>query len=491
MASELSSKVAGAAIWVLGARTIVRASGLISIVILARLLPPEDFGIVGLTVAFLAAFEAMSDMSLNSALVRHPDLQRKHYDTAFSMAIIRSSVLGLIALFCAEPFAEFYGDERLVWVCYALAIQQFILGFINPGISDFQREFRFHRDFAYTALRKLGGVVTCITLALTIWPDYRALAAGTLASAVTSVAASYVLSPFRPRPSFAAFKELFGFTKWMMATNLLMFFNRRADTLIIGKTLGMSALGIQAVAMELANLVATEFAMPLQRAFMPSFAKLQNDLAAVRHGFSEAYGAAMALAIPFAIGVAAVAEPMIRLAFGEPWMAAVAPLQILAFCGLARASAQFCWPLIVALGVPRRLVPLQIISLAFGAPAIWYASLSYGLVGAAWAMFAMAALYAVLVMRAALRLIEAQSILVMSALPRFLGAALAMVLAIMIARAGLPPVTSSASAAIALFASVGVGAFVYPVSLILIWRVPWQPEGSGGAFAWHRRAADG
>ena len=159
--------------------------------------------------------------------------------------------------------------------------------------------------------------------------------------------------------------------------SLLDFVHRRCDALIIGKTLGLAPLGIYALAMELANLVADDFAQPLRRATMPGFAKLQDNLAELRAQFASAYGASMVFALPFALGVALVAAPMIRLAFGPDWSAAAAPLQVLCFYGLFGASVQFCWPLLVSMGQPRRLAVLQVVSLVLGVPVIWWASVEH------------------------------------------------------------------------------------------------------------------
>lgn len=474
----LSRKMAGGAVWMLSARMLMRASGLINVMILARFLPPADFGVVGLTVAFIAAFEAMSDLSMTAAIVRHPNPEKKHYDTAFTIALLRGVLLGGIALLCAEPLAEFYGDERLRYVAYALAAQSVIFGLTNTGTADFQRDMTFGKDFLYLAARKLGGSAACIGFALTIWPDYRALTAGLVIGSVCSVAASYGLHPMRPRISFAAFKELFGFSKWMLATNLLEFAHRRCDALILGKTLGLAPLGIYALAMELANLVATEFAMPLRRATMPGFAKLQDNLKDLRHQFATAYGASMVVAVPFALGVALVADPAIRLAFGPDWAAAAPPLRVLCLYGLFGASVQFCWPLVVSMGEPQRLAPLQIGTLAIGAPMIWWASLNYGLVGAAWAMAAMGGLYALLVMRAALSLSNGEAKDVMDWAPRTLGAGLAMTLAVEGVQLSLPYDGSAVLAGLHLVASMMVGVLVYPVALLVLWRLCGRPEGA-------------
>ena len=472
----LSRKMAGGAVWMLSARMLMRASGLINVMILARLLPPADFGVVGLTVALIGAFEAMSDLSMTAAIVRHPKPEKKHYDTAFTIALLRGLFIGGLALLCAQPLADFYGDERLVYVAWALAAQAVIFGLTNTGTADFQRDFTFGKDFTYLAARKLGGSAVSIGVALTIWPDYRALVAGLIAGSVTSVVASYWLHPMRPRLSFEAFRELFGFSKWMLATNLLDFAHRRVDALILGKTLGLAPLGIHALAMELANLVSNDFAQPLRRATMPGFAKLQSNLVELRRQFASAYGASMIFAVPFALGVALVAEPAIRLAFGPDWAAAAAPLRILCLYGLFGASVQFCWPLLVSMGQPRLFAPLQIGTLIVGAPAIWWTSINYGLIGAAWAMSAMGGVFALLVMRASLSLTQGRAAEVMDWAPRCLGAGLAMALAVRGVQSLLPYDGGAALAAVALIVSIAVGAIIYPLALLVLWRLAGKPD---------------
>jgi len=175
----LARRMAGGAVWMVSARMLMRASGLINVMILARLLPPADFGVVGLTVAFIGAFEAMSDTSMTSAIVRHISPKKRHYDTAFTIGVLRG----------------------------------FLIAFTNTYVADFQRDFEFNKDFAYVAIRKLGGSAVSIVTALTIFPDYRALVAGLIAGAVWSVLASFVLTRKWPRFGLGAFGELFNFSK--------------------------------------------------------------------------------------------------------------------------------------------------------------------------------------------------------------------------------------------------------------------------------------
>jgi len=128
------------------------------------------------------------------------------------------------------------------------------------------------------------------------------------------------------------------------------------------------------------------------------------------------------------------------------------------------------------MGEPKRFAPLQIITLILGAPLIWWASLEYGLIGAAWAMCAMGGLYALLVMRAALMLCEGEAVQVLDWAPRALGAGLAMALAVRGLQIVLPYDGGAGLAAVHLFSSIAVGAVVYPLVLLILWHLAGRPE---------------
>jgi len=186
----------------------------------------------------------------------------------------------------------------------------------------------------------------------------------------------------------------------------------------------------------------------------------------------------MVVAVPFATGVALVAEPMIRLAFGPDWAAAAPPLRILCLYGIFAASAQFCWPLLISVGEPRRFALIQLVTLIFGAPAIWWASVNYGLEGTAWAMAAMGGLFAVLIMLSTLSLIGDDVSSVLQWAPRSLAAALVMTLVVEGAQLAIPYDGTAGLAAIHLGMSVVLGAVTYPLALLLLWRLAGRPEGA-------------
>jgi len=150
---------------------------------------------------------------------------------------------------------------------------------------------------------------------------------------------------------------------------------------------------------------------------------------------------------------------------------------VLAANGLALASVAFCWPVIIAMGEPRKLAPLQILSLIVGGPSIWWASTEFGLVGAAWAMVGMSTLYAALVMRVALTLMRSDTLIVLRWLPRVLCATLAMAVCVRMVQAGLPPITGAASAAVVFIGTGVTGAASYPVALLGLWWMAGKPVG--------------
>ena len=476
--AQLGRSVAIGAAWTIGSRWLMRSAGLINIILLARLVPASDFGLIGLAVAFLGAFEALSDMSLIAALVRHPNPQRAHYDTVFTFQIIRGAFLAAIAALCAQPLAAWYEEPRLALIIYALAAQMLIYGFVNPGVADFLRSMNFRRDFIYMAVRKLAGVGACMALALTIWPDWRALIANLLVGAAALTVASYALHPYRPRLSLAAAGELFSFSKWMVVGNLLVFMRRRVGHFILPKIVGAHGLGLFTLAQELSNMVTTEIALPAQRALLPGFSRSQNDAAVLRSHFTRGLGMLAAICAPLVVGMAMTAESLVRLAYGADKLGAAEPMTVLAFYGAASILGVYVEPLVIALGQPRKLQMANLATMLMVAGGVlWFAPI-WGLIGAAAAIAFAEGAYGIWATTIAARMTGVSLRAILSELWRPILAVAAMAVCVHWAQSLAPAPETSGAAAIRLGLSVLAGGLSYPAALLAVWRASGRPKGA-------------
>jgi lipopolysaccharide exporter len=124
----------------------LRFIGLISVFILAHLLDPDDFGIMGLAVAALALVELLGAVGLWQALLRIKDWDREHLDTAWTIQLILFGAMGLLALCSAPLVARFYGQPALTAVLAVLSLRFLALGLANIGVVEFDRKLTFGRD---------------------------------------------------------------------------------------------------------------------------------------------------------------------------------------------------------------------------------------------------------------------------------------------------------------------------------------------------------
>jgi lipopolysaccharide exporter len=189
---------------------------------------------------------------------------------------IRGVVLGSGLALLAWPLAAWFEEPRLEAIVYWLAFGAFIQGFWNIATVDFRKRLEMGKDFRFFLIPKLGSFVIGIALAFA-WRSYWALVVAIVARRVIQLALGYAMRPYRPRPSLKHWRELVGFSKWLLVNNVLTFVRDQIDVLVVGKLAGPRLLGLYSVAAEIANLPITELALPIGRAIYPGFAKFAAD----------------------------------------------------------------------------------------------------------------------------------------------------------------------------------------------------------------------
>lgn len=391
MKKELGKKVAVGAAWMVGMKFVVQGLGLISTLILARLLVPEDFGLIAIAMIFFAILEAMTSFSFDLALIQNQEAKRHHYNTAWTLTIIQGTITALALSLLASPAATFFNDPRLVDIIYALAFITFIQSFENIGIVAFRKELEMHKEFTFLVIKKLVAFTVTISCAI-ILQNYWALVLGILASRVTGLFLSYWMHPYRPRPSLQAARELITYTKWLLFNNILLVLIKNTDDAIIGKVLGPTGLGFYTIAYEISNLPTTELVYPITRAVFPGYAKIASDMKQLRKGFLDVTSLVLLVTIPVAAGIAVTADLFIPILLGQKWQQAAELAQILALFGITRVFGAGTGAVYLAIGKPKVITYLACFRLIIGIPIIYFAAISAGLTGVAWAVFAIGAL---------------------------------------------------------------------------------------------------
>ena len=216
----MKAEIAKGATWMILLRLCDRTLGLVSTLILARLLVPADFGLIAMAMSFIALIELAGAFSFEIALIQHPDPSREHYDTVWTLNLAFALGCAGLTAALASVAARFYAEPRLSLVMFVLSVGWIVQGLENIGIVNFRRRMDFSREFAFMFGKRIVGFVVTLTLAYAL-RSYWALIVGQLSIRFTGLVLSYAMEPFRPRLSVARRRELFSFSGWMLVSNIM------------------------------------------------------------------------------------------------------------------------------------------------------------------------------------------------------------------------------------------------------------------------------
>jgi lipopolysaccharide exporter len=350
---SLMARAAHGFAWVCAWRMATRIMGLCSTLILVRLLAPAEFGIVAIAMSFIQSIDQFSQIGVEEALIRLRAPDQRTYDTAFTMIALRCCLIAIIAAAAALPVAGFFKEPRLAPIMLVIAGVSLITGFENIGVQDFRREMRFDQEFIFQALPRLAGIITTVVVAF-VWRNYWALVIGTAMTRVTRVAVSYAIHPMRPHFSLAAWRDLIGFSLWTWAICAARVLRDQSTVFIIGRTLGSAQVGMLSVGSEIALLPSSEIVLPMGRSMFSAFALARRSQEDVETISRRLVGAAVMVTLPSSIGLALVAEPLVRLVLGPAWMETVPLLQVVAVCSSLAIFGQACHAQFDAFGMLRQ-----------------------------------------------------------------------------------------------------------------------------------------
>ncbi|HET8995638.1 MAG TPA: oligosaccharide flippase family protein [Acetobacteraceae bacterium] len=464
--------------WIFAWRMTTRVLGMASTLLLVRLLAPADFGLVALSSSFLQAIDAFSALGVEEAVVRTHDPDRRLYDTAFTMIVLRSAGMALLMALGAAPLARFFGDSRLTPVVLVTAAVTLLSGFENVGTLEFRRDMRFDREFKLQVVPRLVGVVTAIVAAL-IWRDYWALVIGTAAGRVIRLPSSYLMHPFRPRLTLAAWRQLIGFSFWTWLLCMVRLVRDRIHVFVLGRVLGTAALGTYSIALEIATLPGGELVLPMGRALFSAISVARRSGGDPEAIWLRVVGLAALVIFPAGVGMALVAEPLVRLMLGAQWMMAVPLVQIVAASAAFMMFDHFCHIQLDATGLVQIDFRGNCITAAVRVALALALVPKFGMAGAIWGLAAAGLLDQIVYLAIKKSVLPFQPLLLLHQVWRPAIATGGMALAVTWSGLGrLPPGADWSAAILHLLAPALLGAVVYAGVLLLAWQLAGRPAGA-------------
>jgi PST family polysaccharide transporter/lipopolysaccharide exporter len=372
-------------IWAVATNALARSLYFGRLVVLAALLAPADFGLMGIATLTVAALSQLTRLGVDQALIQRTETDVDRFlDTVWTAKIARGVCIAIALFFGAPLVAGFFSEPRAIPLLRVIGVLPLLEGLANPGIVYFEKDLQFHKRLVHRVSGALAEALVAIAIALayrSVW----ALVVGAVVGECTRLLVSYAIHRYRPRIAFdrALAGALFSYGKWITGLSVLVFATNSGDDVFVGWLLGTSALGLYQFAYQISNAPATEVSKLISSVVFPAYAKVQEDTARLREGYFKTLQLTAFLSFPIAVGIVITTPTFVRAFLGTQWLPAVAAIQVLAVWGLVRSLGSTSGPLFQAVGRPDYSTKIQLGKVLIIAALIWPATARFGIEGTA------------------------------------------------------------------------------------------------------------
>lgn len=331
-------------------------------ILLARLLGPDDFGLVAMAAVIIAFMGPFVSQGLGAAIVQRSELERAHLDAAFWANLFLGVALCIVLIVTSELWARFFSEPRLTAILIWLSASFVFSSLTTVQQAILRRDIKFKLLALRTLASRLAGGVVGVVLALNdfgVW----SLVARQLVATFVSVLLLWRISDWRPafRFSLAHFHDLFPFGLKVMSNEMLVFVSRRSDNLLIGYFLGPAALGYYNVAYRFMSIVFRLVSNAVSQVGMPAFARLQHEPERLRTAFYDVTQMIALIAIPAFLGIMVLVPQIVTTVLGDKWLPSIPVLQVLVLIGIVHSLLAPMVSALVGVGRPGTRLKLQVI----------------------------------------------------------------------------------------------------------------------------------
>lgn len=317
-------------------RWLDRCIGFLSTLILARLLAPDDFGVIAAASLAIGLADALFDANVQVALIKNKGVRDEHYHTAWTVRMMQCSLSTLLLMLAAPYVADYFNDPRVTRVVQALSLLILMNGLGNIWIIEFQKNMQFDKDFRFLFSRRVVGFLATVISAYLL-QSYWAMVIGSLSGRAFGVAASYLMHAKRPRWCLEEFREIFVTSQWMLINSVIGYLTNNLHRILTGRHFSSPVLGAYTLANEISGLTSAELLGPLNRVLFPALARLKDNVAELKRTFLLAQNVQMLVVIPASVGMILVSRDLVLVLLGAKWEMAVPFIELTAWMGIFRS----------------------------------------------------------------------------------------------------------------------------------------------------------
>jgi O-antigen/teichoic acid export membrane protein len=366
-------------------RTLVQ---LAQVAVLARLLAPEDYGLMAMVAVALGFASVFSDLGVNSAYVQRQDVTLAQRSSLFWLNIAMGGGLTLLVLICSRLIAGFFGDARLTPLLM-IASMHFVVSALGQQVKMTAEKALDFRPIALIEIISAAFAFAAAVIAAYAGLGVYALILGSIINAAVSTVLAWLFLSCGWRPmcrlQWADVRSFLGFGGALVANNIVNEVNRSIDLLLGGRMLAASALGLYSLPRQVVFHIQGMVNPIITRVGFPLIAQVQADIPKVRSIYLKTLNMTAATNAPLYVGIAFFAPEVVSIMLGDKWLSVTDLLRLLAIWGFLRSTGNPVGSLLLGMGRADLALKWNLAMLCLLAPVLWIGS-HYGTFGLAWSL---------------------------------------------------------------------------------------------------------
>lgn len=379
MVKDLKKRAVNGLVWSFIDNFAVQASQFAIGIVLARLLTPSDFGLIGMITVFISLSQWFVSSGFGQALIRKKNANQADYSTIFIFNILSGIILYLVLFFSAETIADFFKEDQLVSLIKVLGINLIIISFTIVQQTQLTKRLDFKLQTKISVISSIIAGIVAIVMAFQgfgVWSlVYKSLLEYTLISGLL-----WIFNKWRPSFIFDknSFKELFGFGSKLMGRGIIYTISNNLYYVVIGKYFSTADLGFFTRAEQFNRLPSSNINKVINRVSYPVLSELQDDKVRLKKVYRKIFRSLVFITSVSMLTLGAIAEPLIISLLTEKWRGAIVFLQLLSVVGLFFPLCDFNLTILKVVGKTGLMLKLEIFKRLLSVPVIIF-GIFYGI----------------------------------------------------------------------------------------------------------------
>jgi O-antigen/teichoic acid export membrane protein len=357
-------------------------------IILARLLPPEDFGIVAIAYVVTSFALILVDVGLRPSLVQRTEITPRHVRVCHTVSLL-VAVVFLVALFAsADAFARFFAEPRLAAVLRVLAFSFVLTGFSATSAAILSRRMAFRISVRIELIGSIVGYGLFAVALAAAGYGYWSLVGGTMLQAAIASTLTFlaVRHPLKPLLARGELSDLMWFGSGVSLARIGGFFAQKGDYFVIGRLMDSASLGFYSRAYALMELPLILFGTALSRVLFPAASRVQSEPERFKRAYLISLFSCVVISVPISLALVILAPEIVLTVYGDKWQATVPLLQILSLFGMFSMIEYAAIAFVKARGRTKQLLISKAVYGGLVVGGGWVGAITYGLPGIAWAV---------------------------------------------------------------------------------------------------------